>query len=525
MPIAEGYPRALSSPLPPTGGRGISLLYGTYIKESPVRRKHSRGRDQRSVDLDRHVLTFNPRSRCGLSLRDVLAGVLVLGDTGSAKTTAVLYPLILALMALSSGLLITAAKPDDATKSIRLAKLANRSDVTVFRLGDAGFNPLLHEQQTGSGFPGFIERLVDLSMSPLRQQAIGGSSDPFWLSQSVNVCRSILTLLVHAGVDLSFRLVNEAIMSLPESQDDADDARWRARSPLIRAIQLIASRSLPPMIERDVEQAARHLLVDFPSMPANTRGSIQASATTAFGPLLTGEIGRTLNAEVNTWVPEIVSERNGITIMDCSVLAYGSAAAMVQRFAVDALQNVIKRRVVGPLTRPTFSIIDEYAILGDAEKDAKFMAVSRSQLAGTILAAQNIGGLHATSHAARDPRAAGEMIVATPAVKIFTASSCPHTMQHASRVFTQVEQVRASFGSSRDESGGVAPKQSGSRQNQNLNISRDFQDDVRAIDLLSLKRGGIENKFRAEALVGVSGRIWKSSGRPSIKVSLPQVLI
>lgn len=477
------------------------------------------------LNLDQPVMVFNRRTRCGLDLRDLLTSVAVLGDTGSAKTTSVLRPLALSLMTMSCGLLLTSVKPDDAAKAARLAGLASRSDVRVFRLGHTRFNPLLHEQQSGSQSAGHIERLVDLAMAPLRQQQARHNSDPFWISQSVNVCRSILTLLVHSDINLSFRLINQTIMSLPETSTDADDARWRARSPLIQAIQVLASRSLSPRIERDAEQAARHLLVDFPAMPANTRGSIQASATTAFGPLLTGEVSQTLNAETNTWVPELVSERNGITIMDCSVLAFGTAAAMVQRLAVDALQNAISRRDVGPTTRPTFMLIDEYASIGDAERDAKFMAVSRSQLAGTIIAAQNVGGLKLTAQAARDPQAAAEMLMATPAVKIFAASSDPETVRFASRLFAQTEQIRASFGSGRDESGGVSPKHAGARQNQSINISRDFQDDVRAIDLLSLKRGGPQNKYRAEALIAVSGRIWRSSGRPSIKVSLPQVLV
>lgn len=85
-------------------------------------------------------------------------------------------------------------------------------------------------------------------------------------------------------------------------------------------------------------------------------------------------------------------------------------------------------------------------------------------------------------------------------------------------------QPRISFGNSEDSGQqGNQPGQGGRRSNTNASFSSELQHDVPAHLLRSLRRGGPSNGYKVDIVVGVSGRTWSSTDRPSIVVEFDQI--
>ncbi|MEO0632071.1 MAG: hypothetical protein AAFY46_15310, partial [Planctomycetota bacterium] len=374
---------------------------------------------------------------------------------------------------------------DDPARLRGLAALAGRRDVTEFRLGETTFNPLLHEQQrqSESPTPGGIERLLDIADLPLRMMQQQGGTDPFWTGSVTNLNRAILTVLVHAGMPLSYRVLHEIKHSLPETPDGARDPAWQDTSQLFHAIQQLEASEIDPSARGDVSQAVRYLLDEFVSMPDKTRGSVLATDDVAYSRLLYGEVNHTINSlRPCTWSPELVTQDHGVTIMACPILDHGPAAKVVQRCAVEAFQSAVRQRDLASVSRPDFLIIDEAPQFADAERDSGFMMVCRSQRAGVVLVAQTVASLRLTARNAADPQLAAQLLTSTPAVTIACSSSDPDTHQFVSACFTRTKQSRISFGSSRDESGQRdARSRRTARRNHNASFSFEHADDVQPI--------------------------------------------
>lgn len=490
----------------------------------PIRRSNKKPRNPEAegFGLDRDVLRFN-RKDDAVRLSDLAGSSLIIGDSGSGKTTGPFYTLAASLMGLGCGLLATAVKQEDAERVRRLASRSGRRDVRVFTLGVDTFNPLLHEQVHGARFGGHTERLVELAMEPLRREG-NSRADPLWTDLSGQLIRACVILFTAAEFALSFRLLNEAIHSIPRDHGEARDPGWQDRSPLFRAARSIDLDELGEQAADDVRQALECLFVEFPGMPEKTLGSVITTATSGFGPLLYGEVGRAVNADTNTIDPLTVTRDSGVVILDCPVLLHGEAAATVQRLFVTSAQQELLRRRVTPETPLAIILIDEFPSFGDAERDGRFMSVCRSSRASMVLVAQDVGGVRRTARGARNPKAVSDTVLGLPVCKIFASTSDPETHRYAEAVFTQTPQTKVSHGLSRDEGGRPTGKNQPApgKASQNASFTRELRVDTAAHELRSLKRGGPENGFRMEAIIGVGGRTW-SNGRPSLRVTFDQI--
>lgn len=474
-------------------------------------------------DLDQLLLSFN-RRKDGLSVRDILGGgVLVLGDSGSGKTSGVLAHLVGGAHALGCSLVHVSVKPTDPEYWTHLAASWGRP-VRRVTIGVDRFNPLAYEQFREDAGGGLVEDLTRLITLPLRRQGGAGGSgvDGFWRADAERYTRNVATIFVIAGVPLSYRLIYETLQTLPANPEEVSDPAWQRRCPAFAALRQASRKKLGPAEAADLETAGRFLLVTAPTTPERTRASTVATISSALDPLIRGPIGEALCGTPDTWSPSECFARSPVLVLDAPLQLYGAVGATIQRIWLTAIQRAILRRPMSDASRPAVLVADEFQEFLDPEDDPAFMRTARDRLGCMVLATQCVGNIRAACSGGQDPRSAADAILGLPAVKFFGATSDPETLRYAGEVFAKSWQARVSHGMSEREGGTGSSGASGGSGGRNANFSLDLHDDVPAIELLRLARGGPECDWYTEAFCSVSGRTWRATGRPSIKVAFNQ---
>ncbi len=472
-------------------------------------------------DLDTSLLQFN-RRRDGLSVRDILGGgVLVMGDSGSGKTSGVLAHLVGATHALGCSLVHVSVKPTDPAYWTALAESWGRP-VRRVRIGTDRFNPLAYEQFRSDAGGGLVEDLTRLITLPLRRQGGSGGSgvDGFWRSDAERYVRHLVTIFPIAGVPLSYRLIYETLQTLPPSLEEVSDSGWQQRCPAFGALEEANAKPLSKIEEADLDTAGRFLLSTVPNTPDRTRASTVATISSALDPLIRGPIGEALCGEPDTWNPSECFTDSPVLILDAPLQTFGAVGATTQRIWLTAIQRAILRRELNDSSRPVVLVADEFQEFLDPEDDPAFMRTARDRMGCMVLATQCVGNIRAACSGGPDPRAAAEAILGLPAVKFFGATSDPETLRYAGEVFAKSWQARVSHGMSQRD--GVEGGPGGGSGGRNANFSLDLHDDVPAIEFLRLARGGPACNWSTEAFCSVSGRTWRATGRPSIKVAFGQ---
>lgn len=433
----------------------------------------------------------------------------MLGDSGSGKSSAILYEAGVTSLRAGASVIYTTVKPNDAANAVMDAKSEGRVP-RAFTVGADTFNPLGYAQACGAD----IESLVQLATLPMRRASYGRGADRFWEQNATRYVRSVIGVLSLAQTSISYLRISEALVDLPHTPEAAHDPNWQQNSVLYKAIQTADHLCREPRDRRDLERFARQVLVEAPMEADKTRSSTISTYVASVDPLLTGGIGETLNAETDTWDPRQVVDRPGVLVLDAPVQRDDETGRTVQRIIVSSIQKAVLRS--GASSHPIVFICDEYPSLVDPVDDPAFMRTARDRGGFMVTAAQTVSAMVTACGATTEPRAAAHELLGLPALKIFACQTDPETLRFISDVFSETYQNRVSLGESKSDQPGRP------RANRSVNISSERAPEVMPADIASLRRGGPENKYAVDAFVSLSGRVWSSSGRRSLKARFTQ---
>lgn len=473
--------------------------------------------------LDRAILRLSAAGDA-LHWRDLLAGgAILLGEPGSGKTS-IMRVLASACMRQGTSVVCFTVKPDDAVQYEAIARMCGR-DVTIYRPLETAFNPLLELQRRGQGQLGTHEKLLAMVMDCARRLHEGSSGDAaFWMSLASNSVSHVLLIAMLAGTPLSFRWILDCMHSLPRSPEEAADEAWQATCPACAAIALARRKPLTAAQRADLDRAARWLLVETPRTPAKTLASIEATLVGTLTQLARGEIGHVLNAEEASWSPASVVERPGILILDCSVQEFGPLGSCIQRLIKSTLFDILKSRNLRAAGHPVVLLMDEWQDLLDARTDPDLMRTLRDRRASLIGATQCVSNLISACADVRDPHAAASALLGLAGTRIFCSTSDPETLRFMEQAATSTPQARVSFGVN-DRKRLGSGEEKGGRSDRSSNLAFDLQPSLPAYQVARLRRGGTENNGIVEAYVMSCGRIFKASGKSTLKVAFKQLRI
>ncbi|MDX9911462.1 MAG: hypothetical protein RBS39_06505 [Phycisphaerales bacterium] len=480
----------------------------------------SRQRRARADDLDRAVLAFN-RLGDGITWRDLMTSCVVLGDTGSGKSS-ILRVLAAAAMRGGASLVCFAVKPGDAAGYADLARRCGRTDVEVFRPLETPFNPLRNAQRRWHGTLGQHEKLVELVMDPVRQLHQGSSGDaPFWSALAEDRAAHVLTLALLSGTPLSFRWVFECVRALPRSPREAADPAWQRSSPACVALSAALERELTTSQRADLDRAGTWLLSDACRTPEKTAASIEASLNGPLSQLVRGEIGDVLNHPDASWSPCGVVDRPGVLVLDCSTQVYGPLGRVMQRLIKRELLDALRTRDLTRASHPVLLVQDEMQELIDPKGDPEAMRTLRDRWAAVVGATQCVSNVVMACGEARDPHAVAAALLGLAGIKVFCSSTDPETLRFAEQAMTSTPQVSATLGKSERGGRGEPGRAGGTDRSTSLAI--EMRPDVPGYQIARLRRGGPANGMVVEAFVTAGGRVFRGSRTTSIKVAFRQI--
>jgi hypothetical protein len=183
---------------------------------------------------------FSPLTKDVWTLSHACQGTLIMGETGSGKTSGSGSLIARKFLANGFGGLVLCCKDDEADEWRKMLKEAGReADGRFFNVDDHWrFNFLDYEGKT-SAAKVFIENLVHLLLdvaSVRKRSEPTGSEASYWLPQKKKLIRNAIELLKMAGLPTKLRSIYDLIRSSPEDARQLTDAQWLTESYLYQVL-------------------------------------------------------------------------------------------------------------------------------------------------------------------------------------------------------------------------------------------------------------------------------------------------
>jgi len=303
----------------------------------------------------------------GLSFNDLATHLIVLGGTGSGKTSGTIRPLVRQWLGHGQGgLLVLDGKG-------QLPAEINHADYKLISPKTTTINPI-----EGLTPDDVAETLADLAGSDENQ------SDPYWPNAAAKLVRSAAHV-VKALADAGHGAYNlAAIYNVVESGEEKESAR-----------QIVTREKLMDGLNGAAKRGLHYCLVEFPKKPEKERGSIQGIAS-----LWLSQI--TDNEKMEAWADadtgfEIEAVCRGAQIgVVLPESEYGKAGVLASGLLKKRVYEAIKRRgdtwqdVEGET--PVLVVIDEVqALLTDDE--TAMLPIARSLGLYAAFSTQNVDGI------------------------------------------------------------------------------------------------------------------------------------
>jgi hypothetical protein len=465
------------------------------------------------------------------TIGDAVEGTLVLGATGSGKTSASGRAIATSMLGHGFGGLVLTAKADERANWERYCADTGRADdLIVFAPGGPWtFNFLDHERTRAGAGAGLTENIVNLLSTVLEvaergSGAEGGRGDEgYWRRANRQLMRNAVDLLSLSGGRVTIPDLYRVVISAPTSTEQLRSEEWKANSFCFRCLAEADKRAKHPRQAADFAIVADYFVVEFPALSEKTRSVIVSTFTSMVDVLNRGVLREAFCGET-TLTPEAV-EGGKIIVIDFPVKNFAEVGLFAQAIMKYAFQRSIERRTVDAATRPVFLWADE-AQNFLTSYDHMFQTTCRSARVATVLLSQNVSNFYAVLGGSEKGRSEAASLFANCNTKIFHANADPVTNEWAASVVGRTLQQFANGSSSSspdDQWGnvtGVDWRGEGRKASAGFSESYDF--DIQPAAFTTLRTGGAANKGCVDAIVVRNGRVFRETGKPWLPVTFQQ---
>ncbi len=463
------------------------------------------------------------------TIRNAVEGTLILGATGSGKTTASGRTLALTMLNCGFGGLVLTAKPGERAIWETYCREADRlDDLVVFGPDEKHrFNFLDHELNRKGGGAGLTENIVGLLSTVLevaeRNTTGGGGREDegYWKRANRQLCRNVVDLLALAKGRITipelYRVVVSAPTSLPFSQE------WRATSFCMQCLAEADQRSKSARQLADFEIVADYFLLEFPALSDKTRSVIVSTFTSMVDVLNRGILRELFSGQTNI-TPEAAQDGK-VILIDLPVKEYAEIGQFAQVLWKHAFQRSIERRDVAQNGRPCFVFVDEAQHFVTAY-DMQFQTTCRAVRVATVLLSQNYSNFIAALGGGEQGRAETDSLLANLNTKILHANGDPVTNEWAASLIGRSRQFLASGNTSHDADdewsaslgldwlGGVGTTSAG--------FNETYEYEVQPREFTQLRTGGPANDWMVDAIVFQNGKVFGATDRTWLRTSFRQ---
>jgi hypothetical protein len=381
-----------------------------------------------------------------VTLGDACEGVLVLGGTGSGKTSGPGFHLACNLLRLGCGFLVLSAKEDEARRWLHLCEVTGRSgDVEMWGPGHPhAFDFLMYElAQNGPDSAGYLlDQLVELT-----NRTGGKESEPFWSMTAQRLLRAVLHVLMASRGPFSVMDIMAFLRTMPADRREAESAGWRENS---FAGQELAAAEKKAGDSLDLKLAKGYLLQEHIGMTDKTRVVVEVVVANTLAQLVSGPFAPLISGGRCTITPDALFGGK-VIILDGSYLKFKEPARFAQICWKLSTQRAVLGRAVTPESRPVVIWQDEYQLFSLPSNDCMVQSVARSQKLVSVMLSQSYPVLVAALGKSERAQVEVQALAGNMLTRIFCQNSCPETNRAASELIGESLQHQFTFSSKREQ--------------------------------------------------------------------------
>ncbi|MEW4569542.1 type IV secretory system conjugative DNA transfer family protein [Tautonia sp. JC769] len=462
------------------------------------------------------------------TIADACEGTLVLGATGSGKSSGSGRTLALAFLRAGFGGMVLTAKPDERAVWEEYAREAGREgDLLVFGPDrPLRFNFIDHELNRPGVGAGLTENIVNLLSTVLevaergQGSGSGGREDEgYWRRAMRQLMRNLVDLLVMARGSLSIPDLYRLVVSAPTSLEETRSPEWRRGSFCWACLKEADERDKTPRQAADYGIVADYFMLEFPALSEKTRSVVVSTFTSMVDVLNRGILRDLFCGETNV-TPQVV-ESGKVLVIDLPVKEFAEIGVFAQVLWKYAFQRSIERRDAAANPRPAFFWADE-AQNFVTSYDMQFQTTARSSRVATVLLSQNLSNFYAALGGGERGRAEADSLTANLNTKIFHANGDPVTNEWAATLIGRTRQFLINGGSSYQSAalldlGGVRSPPSIS-----AGVSEAYEYEVQPNAFTALRRGGHASGGLVDGIVFQGGRRFRDNGRSWLRRTFRQ---
>lgn len=455
-------------------------------------------------------------------------GALVLGATGSGKSSGSGRTLATAMLDAGFGGLVLTAKADERRVWEDYCRETNRSgDLMVFGPKEPPrFNFLDHELNRKGEGAGLTENIVNLFSTVLevaeRNSAGGGGRDDegYWKRANRQLVRNAVDLLAMAKGRVSIPELYRLVVSAPTSFAQLQSDEWKRQSFCYQCLREADKHEKTERQRSDFQIVADYFLLEFPGLSDKTRSVVVSTFTSMVDVLNRGVLRELFCGETNV-TPEVV-EQGKILVIDLPVKEFAEVGQFAQVLWKYAFQRAIERRNVMENPRPVFLWADE-AQYFTTSYDMQFSTTCRAARVATVYLTQNVSNFYAALGGNDKGRSEADSLLANLNTKVFHANGDPVTNEWAASLIGRTRQFFANGNSSYSADDFLTASLGLNRNMQSsAGFSESYEFEVPESTFTRLRTGGPANGGNVDALLFQNGRVFRENGRTWLPVTFQQ---
>jgi len=464
------------------------------------------------------------------TIGNAVEGTLILGATGSGKSSGSGRTLALACLRNGFGGIVLTAKADERRVWESYCREAGRlNDLVIFGPQEPWrYNFLNAELENKGDGAGLTENIVNLFSTVLeiaeRGQGQGGGREDegYWRRALRQLLRNAVDLLVFATGRVSIPELYRMVVSTATSLEQVKSEQWKTNSFCFQCLAKAdkATKSVAQLA--DFEIVADYFLLEFPALSEKTR-SVVVSTFTSMVDVLNRGILRELFCTTTNLTPS-ATEEGKIILIDLAVKEFREVGQFAQVLWKYAFQRSIERRDVQTNPRPVFLWADE-AQNFLTSYDFEFAATCRSARVATVLLSQNVSNFYATLGGNEKARTEADSLFANLNTKILHANGDAVTNEWSARLIGRCRQFFVNTSSSENPAAGVGFWGDPAECTQNsAGVTESYEYEVQPSVFTTLRTGGVKYSGLIDAIVFQNGTRFQSTGRTWLNSTFRQRL-
>jgi hypothetical protein len=440
------------------------------------------------------------------TLRNAFEGTLILGATGSGKTSGSGAAIAEAFLRSGFGGLILTAKIGEADYWQKLCGYCGRGGdfVRVCRGGSWKLNILSYEAQRPGPGGGLSENLLSFSKNLLkisaRQQA-AAVNDEFWQKASDQLLHATFDLFLLAGGAVTFDRLSDFIAAAP-TEVPSNSQAWLNRPPFSDLIVKAREAARTEEDQRILHRALDYWLKIYPGLASRTRTSITIGVYAMLDAFRGRDIPDLISSDTNL-TPESIMSGN-IVVLDLPLKEFGHTGLLIQSAWKYLFQTALERQgnAANPKRRPVFLWEDE-AQYFVSDHDHHFQDTARSSRVCRVLLSQNLHSFY--REFGPNGTEAADSVFSNLNTKIFHANSDPTTNDWSAKQLGKEVHTRYTISHSppppaRDFWDSVR-RAIDPPHTTNVSAAEHLEYAIEADKFAELRTGGLENDFQVDAYV------------------------